>query len=416
MGWDANMTMTIIFRVFAAVCTAGLLAGCVAAVGDGPPGPNNTRGPGSLGAGAEPDLAVGGLYEWYVDTDALVGVTAEARNAAISCMPYPSAEDSSGQFVGCQRNEIYDVRSPILWDAMETFLQRVGCQGSVTAAEDQVYLVNQRPFLFFDRANRTAWFVPGEFPSDGATVPSDLRRFLRGSTWDTSSPKTFPAAMVHDRYFCLRNYTEQSGAGGADPSPWASDEIAYRRRGCANDAFNNALATSGLGDRAGNVMTAAVKLANPGVRGYCPLGQADDVMIVNDILEDFYGAAPRRDDFFPDCEAFEPAILCLSIKENLETAANSRRTPRVWRALMAQMLELDASGSDSWATANAEAASPFRAGDLWIEGSGYLAANGPEALLRLLQTGDIDDAVYRLMTWNEAAYEDRGRESFGPRR
>ncbi|MEL7030534.1 MAG: hypothetical protein AAGL49_15305, partial [Pseudomonadota bacterium] len=296
------------------------------------------------------------------------------------------------------------MRASAMWRSIGVSLEQAGCISPMNTSGSRVYMVNRRPFLFFDRVNETVWFVSADFASDGASIPDGLRRFLPGPVWDPTSPKTFPAAMMHDRYFCLKAYTERRDDSEFSPeSPWQTNDAAYRRKGCSNDAFQNALLTSGTERGAGGAMTLAVSVVNAEAEGYCPVGQAQDVMRVNRQLEMLYEFTEDSGNPLPDCKNLEPGILCLSIRENLAWAVDNAGTPEPWRRLMQRFLELAPATPENWRFTMWDGPnSPFRLGDLWIESSAFLVKRGPNDLVRLLDGADLDEAVYRLMEWNEA--------------
>lgn len=357
------------------------------------------------------------LYDWSKTNFSVLPTDDEILEG---CLRYVNKRNNPGQIIGCQQTEVFDVRNPELQAFTKRKLGEQSCVASASAAGNRFYVRTNRHFFFLDKQLRTFWYVPAGYYSDGVSIPDSLLLFLPGPVWDPATPKTLPAALVHDRYLCLRTKTFEARK--------QDKELAlYRRKSCTNTAFENNLKTSGTANTVGALMYTAVSLANREPAGYCPKRQYDDVAALEQRLgRDMPALAkPQRD--LPNCYSQEPSLLCLSNIKNLDHLAQNRGTIKVsddWRAVFNKFSCLEKTATASHKAKSPPLAdqaycdardidftqskkSPFRAGDLWIESSGLLAREdmadaGPQKLLQVLApANNIDTAIDLLIKWNK---------------
>ncbi len=405
------------------------------------------------------------LYNWSNATSSSIDPA--------SCVRYHTADPSWGQVIGCQELETIDARSPEVLTYIDQRLRSQACYGICEpyksvgpdgaaagvckgASIARPMVRSKRHFMVVDKETRTVWYVPGDYYSDGLSIPRSLTRFLAGSAWDTASPQTLPAALAHDRSFCLRQYSEEwntsdavDAATEAAIASRADQPTPYRRRGCANNAFQNTLRMSGTANFVNTIMRTAVSLANPEREGYCPLRQYNYVALLE---AQFGGDNPEGTDFtsalkmiMRDCRPGEPTVLCLSDRDNLRDVVRAAPllsspeagVPADWLQLATRIFCLDhnasrldrigrddAVESDDALCAAAGLAppsdtfsSPVRAGDFWIEAAPRLYCQRPELLLASIESArDIDNAVVRMVRWNQSNLVDQmdgdGRRAF----
>ena len=240
-----------------------------------------------------------------------------------------------GVFVGCQSVDIFDIRTDNAERWFDANLARQSCMTNLDQDGQRNYIRTGADFLFIDktRQNANAWFVPAGYYSDGVSSPDILREVLPGAILDTESPRTLSAALFHDRYFCLFEYTRIAWNPDRENFPdrflkayraneldglYASkaNPIVYRRRGCSNVSFRNGLRTAGASSFISTVYRRMVGLVNPGGKGYCPRNvHADALVILDQQLETMLQIAPLGSDnrIMPGpCKAKLPLVLCLA--------------------------------------------------------------------------------------------------------
>lgn len=243
-----------------------------------------------------------------------------------------------GTYVGCQSIEIFDVRNPRVYDFFSRNLNQQSCANALSGDGQRNYIRTGDQFLFIDKVTKhaNAWYVPAGYFSDGVSTPDIVREILPGAILDTESPRTLSAALFHDRYFCLYDYTtiawnkdrenypshiraidsqsDISSSGSLVPS-------AYRRRGCANTSFRDGLRTSGASSIVSTIFRRMVGIVNPGGVGYCPqLVHAPALAALDEQLSSMlqvgaFGDPARTQ--LPGCRAKEPLVLCLANVETL---------------------------------------------------------------------------------------------------
>ncbi|MEO1150386.1 MAG: hypothetical protein AAFW83_05275 [Pseudomonadota bacterium] len=252
-----------------------------------------------------------------------------------------------GTFIGCQSIEIFDIRDRRAFDFFARNLNEQSCQNMLSSNGQRNYIRTGEPFLFIDKVTKNAnvWYVPGNYFSDGVSTPDFVREILPGAILDTESPRTLSAALFHDRYFCLYDYTRiawdktrdnyPSHIRAMDPvleannaGPHPAVPIAYRRRGCANRSFRDGLRTAGASSFVSTVFRRMVGFVNPGSVGYCPqrihaqaLARLDQQLTAMLGYGDF--GTPGRTQL-PGCRAKEPVVLCLANPEALWFLASRR--------------------------------------------------------------------------------------------
>lgn len=245
-----------------------------------------------------------------------------------------------GVFIGCQAIDIFDVRTPNVFDLFQRNLTLQNCTTQLESQGQRNYVRTGNQFLYLDKTSEhaNAWYVPAGYYSDGVSTPNVIREILPGAILDTDSPRTLSAALFHDRYFCLFEYSRKAwdsnrenfperlklrrsfageNRGGESNSAAAVDyPDAYRRKGCANTSFRNGLRSAGASSFISTVFRSMVGLVNPGKEGYCPrIVHAPALIALEQELEKTFNIepinSPQRKNL-PGCRAKEPIILCLS--------------------------------------------------------------------------------------------------------
>ncbi len=280
--------------------------------------------------------------------------------------------DKWGVFIGCQAIDIFDVRTENAYKLFTDNLSRQSCTTKLGTKGQRNYVRTGHHFLFVDKTGPSGnvWFVPAHYYSDGVSTPDVLREILPGAILDTESPRTLSAALFHDRYFCLFEYSgfawssdrenypqqyalENAAIHGAEKS--LPIPAAYRRKGCANVSFRNGLRAAGASSFISTLFRGMVGLVNPGKVGYCPkevhtnaLGQLE----VN--LSEMLGYGPigdsRRTEL-PGCHAKEPLVLCLSnvqalwylvsLRDDDYDLSNSSLISDEWRQVLTRIMCYD---------------------------------------------------------------------------
>ncbi len=397
-----------------------------------------------------------------------------------------------GQVIGCQSLETLDARSFGVTTLVNQHLVSQGCDSLCRRDESspsgyncsdtdirRPFTRTQRHFLFLDKESRTLWYVPENYYSDGLSIPDWLVRPLAFLGQGTADPKTLPSALSHDRYICLYNDARANAlVAKRTVQEMGDDEVrrgltraewrdrrqllseGFRRKGCANDAFENALQATGNSNFLTRAMRTAVGWANSGLWGYCPQFQYNHVAALDNVLDDFEGEAGgqsrRLRDVMRDCHEAEPVVLCLSDRDNLRDvltgfdAAETTPDLAAWFDLGSRVFCLDHKAARServaglaaladnpaerprfeaeWALFRADdvrcaiqaspyvpadlaapapqPGSPLRAGDLWIEIAPRLNCTSPASALDLIaDAATMDDAMVRVITWNRANIE-----------
>lgn len=268
-----------------------------------------------------------------------------------------------GVFIGCQAIDIFDVRTPTVNSLFTDNLTLQGCSTKPRAQGKRNYIRTGEHLLFIDKTggNANAWFVPAGYYSDGVSTPDVLREILPGAILDTESPKTLSAALFHDRYFCLYEYSSYAWQQDRESYPSKlsglrqngySLPVAYRRKGCANISFRNGLRAAGASSLIATVFRRMVGIVNPGKIGYCPqFVHAEALSDLDNQLEAMLGVGPigtagRRK--LPGCRANEPVILCLSRVETLwflvatraddYAADNTSQITDEWRQVLTRVM------------------------------------------------------------------------------
>ncbi|MEO0674706.1 MAG: hypothetical protein AAFY32_06840 [Pseudomonadota bacterium] len=290
-----------------------------------------------------------------------------------------------GTFIGCQSMEIFDIRDRRAFDFFARNLNQQSCQNMLSGNGQRNYIRTGDPFFFIDKVTKNAnvWYVPGEYFSDGVSTPDFVREILPGAILDTESPRTLSAALFHDRYFCLYDYTRiawdksrenyPEHIRALDPileanntAPHPAVPIAYRRRGCANRSFRDGLRTAGASSFVSTIFRRMVGIVNPGGVGYCPQRiHAQALASLDEKITTMLGygpfGTPGRTQL-PGCRAKEPVVLCLANPEALWFLTSRRPDDYAdqseslmtdeWRQVFTRILCYDlqaqAVGKDQW--------------------------------------------------------------------
>ncbi len=246
------------------------------------------------------------------------------------CYNLHTKYDEWGVFIGCQSIDIFDVRTPNVYQLFDEKLSLQNCSTILGKTGQRNYIRTGDQFLFVDKTgqNANAWYVPADYYSDGVSTPDVVREILPGAILDTDSPRTLSAALFHDRYFCLFEYSQfawsknresfPSKLKGTDRAPIIK---AYRRKGCANTSFRNGLRTAGASSFISTMFRQMVGLVNPGKSGYCPTRVHTTALSnLEKKLEKLVDVGPigsgDRSEL-PGCRPKEVLILCLSKIEAL---------------------------------------------------------------------------------------------------
>ncbi len=418
------------------------------------------------------------LWEWHERNQADV----DSR-----CPVFHTRVSRWGQVIGCQSLETLDARSYGVTNLVNRHLVSQGCD-SLCRRDDtrptgyncddtdirRAFTRTRRHFLFLDKESRTLWYVPENYYSDGLSIPDWLVRPLAFLGQGTADPKTLPSALSHDRYICLHNDARANAiAAKRVVQEMADDDVrrgltreqwrdrlqhlseGFRRKGCANDAFENALQATGNSNVLTRAMRTAVGWANSGRWGYCPQFQYNHVAALDNALDGF--AVPvddrtlRMRDVMRDCHEAEPVVLCLSDRDNLrdvlaafkgvqdapdlapwfalgervfcldhaaaraervaglaalsDNVAERARFAAEWALFKADDVRCAVQGAPyvpaDLATTTLKPDSPLRAGDLWIEIAPRLNCTSPQSALDLIADAPtMDAAMVRVITWN----------------
>ena len=264
-----------------------------------------------------------------------------------------------GVFIGCQAIDIFDVRDSNLAEVFTDNLSLQSCSTKPRLEGQRNYIRTGEHLLFLDKTRfaANAWFVPAGYYSDGVSTPDFLREIVPGAILDTESPRTLSAALFHDRYFCLFEYTrivwnperedypQRLKALGRPAAPLpGSLPTAYRRKGCANISFRNGLRSAGASSIVSTIFRRMVGIVNPGKVGYCPQrihGQAlADLDRQLEAMLNFGPIGTKGREALPGCRAKEPVTLCLS------------RVPALWSLVGVRPDDYDVTGpeliTDEW--------------------------------------------------------------------
>ncbi|MCG8442081.1 MAG: hypothetical protein MI723_09760 [Caulobacterales bacterium] len=422
--------------------------------------------------------------------------TNNSQNSDNHCAVFHTKSPAWAQIIGCQSFETIDARSPGVTQLVNAHLVGQGCESLCRNGENgefnctdtstsisRPFVRTKRHFMVLDKESRTVWYVPEDYYSDGLSIPNWLVPALAFLGQGTADPKTLPSALSHDRYICLhragvrQHQAEMAkrerrrmrlglGVAGdmmrAIPKRFRNNEddprsLRMRRKGCANDSFENTLRAAGNGNYLTRAYRTAVGWANGGLFGYCPTFQYN---YLAELESRFYTGETVRAPGQPpldigaelrkamgDCRASEPVTLCVSDRDNLRDILNASfgdhpfflsQEWRDWTALGEQVLCLEhqatrtvrqaelallrdrAPGAEEFAAEQrrfgedehrcrnypqigADTASPWRAGDLWIEMSPVLSCHGPDSARRVIANAQkISDAMAALIRWNQA--------------
>ncbi len=257
-----------------------------------------------------------------------------------SCFNVYTRYSTWGVFIGCQAIDIFDIRSPNLFLSFNESLERQSCKTPLGTDGERNYVRTGEQLIFIDKSalRANAWYVPADYYSDGVSTPNILRELVPGAILDTESPRTLSAALFHDRYFCLYEYTAIAWNPDRENFPdrfrvlfdsgalkglraKADIPIAYRRRGCANVSFQNGLRAAGASNFIATIFRRTVGIVNGGQRGYCPRYVHAEALTRLDLtFEDLLDVGPISSPgrtVLPNCRAKEPMILCLADLDNL---------------------------------------------------------------------------------------------------
>ncbi len=297
------------------------------------------------------------------EENTLVDWDTRAATDSSDCYSLYTKFNNWGVFIGCQAIDIFDVRTVTVNNLFVDNLSRQGCSTKPGVDGQRNYIRTGEHLLFLDKTgiNANAWFVPAGYYSDGVSTPNVLREIVPGAILDTESPRTLSAALFHDRYFCLFEYTSIAWNAERDNFPSKLKGIiqnggelptAYRRKGCANASFRNGLRAAGASSIVATVFRRMVGIVNPGKKGYCPkIIHADALGVLDAKFENMLGYGEngtyqRKE--LPGCRENEPVFLCLSRVEALWFLVATRdddydttATPRIpdeWRQVFMRIM------------------------------------------------------------------------------